>query len=186
MRPQPPLAALHFFAAETEEEKRLRRELGFGAKGDGEELGEDQMEADNLDVSGPDRSRGTPLEVEPRRPERTVPKSSVEGRTTATPAKPAPPPLQPVPTPSTVDSVFPGETQTPASKTMEPIGEPFMYAPPVVKTGEAQSQPKDLDAGRYGMRSVQDDGDGEMPEMDSGLSDFEGESGDDSGEEETS
>lgn len=35
-RPQPPLSALHFFQTETEEEQKLRRELGFGVNGDDE------------------------------------------------------------------------------------------------------------------------------------------------------
>jgi len=54
VRPQPPLSALHFFAPENEEEKRIRLEMGFGTGQDGNGGVMNEMEVD-----------GTPEREEP-------------------------------------------------------------------------------------------------------------------------
>ncbi|TYJ56301.1 hypothetical protein B9479_002992 [Cryptococcus floricola] len=58
IRHQPALSELHFFAKETDEEKKVRKELGFGLEGevvDGEEMemGEDQVPAKRVAAVAP-------------------------------------------------------------------------------------------------------------------------------------
>ena len=49
-RPLPPLNALHFFTKETEEERRLRRELGYSTSGDRDENAIDGEEREVMEV----------------------------------------------------------------------------------------------------------------------------------------
>ncbi|ODN85653.1 hypothetical protein L198_07482 [Cryptococcus wingfieldii CBS 7118] len=56
IRHQPALSELHFFAKETDEEKKVRKELGFGLEGevvDGEEMEEDEVPAKRVAAVAP-------------------------------------------------------------------------------------------------------------------------------------
>ena len=46
IRPQPPLSALHFFAPESDEEKRIRQQLGFSTNADEKDMEQQAMKID--------------------------------------------------------------------------------------------------------------------------------------------
>lgn len=89
LRSQPPLSQLHFFAPETEEEKRLRQEMGFGA------LSDPQPQSDGMNTAEDKTSFSTTTDAETGRENQSgsrpiVPISQYDTSVSTTTVGPAP------------------------------------------------------------------------------------------------
>lgn len=188
-RPQPPLSALHFFAKETEEERKLRRELGYSTTEDSVVVDDDgEMEVDQPDVTS--------------EAVRTVQEKTRQSHQTQMP-QPMITAFAPAPTMSTVTETV-SESVSVAPVAMAPLTTPMPVptiaqvaqgtTPAAVEAAEVASAFMSVPASRGGetrvvetfertVVSTAEDDDEPLPELDSGSSD-EGEMDDEEEEEE--
>ena len=202
-RPLPPLASLHYYGPEGEEEKRLRREMGFEGMGDHLDGENEVMDVDMDGSVGQVTAKGGSWETF------SVPRPSVVpsslGRTIQEPTAPssnaptiaAPVTQTPIVVPQPAvppavqadaavvpraDSVQPGQTSALAPTTEQPLSQststpavPFMSVVQDKGKGKETAGQSSVNIGGDGTR----DDDEEIPELDSGSSDFGGGSEDD-------
>lgn len=164
-RPLPPLAQLQLLAPETEEEKRLRQEMGFG---DDDKVEEDDEEMD-VDESVVAVQASAPAPVQAAQ----VPFNPQPIRA-AVPA-PAPEPAAPVPAPVAVPLASAAPVaelvSEPSPVTALAPSIPFMSAPSQPRLG-AEASPIELPEPAAAAKA--DDSDDEpIPDLDSGSSDEE-------------
>lgn len=184
-RPQPPLSALHYFAKETEEERRLRRELGYTSFEDDtlarEEGGDNDMQIDETIIQ--------PSITQSVHQQRT---SVVQQITAATVPTSLPPPVA-LP-PVAAQSIQPIQAKEATSSRIveqsvpEPEASAASEKPSGLAEGSFISMPSDKGKSReveqtleeittFTSNTIEDD-DEPIPELDSGSSD-EGEEDDD-------
>ena len=193
LRPQPPLSALHFFASETEEEKKLRLEMGFSTADDFDEQASHDMDVDvHEQVSTADR---LPLVATPTPslangtgfPSNTgsqiLPGPTLEpgltGKSDDT-IRPVTPALAEAPIiqiAAPTDVTVPFTAARDATKDMD-RSTPFMSAPARSRSHQEKGKGTVVEASRKG-----EDSDSTIPELDSGSSAF-GEQDDEDGTEE--
>lgn len=177
--------ALHYFAKETEEERRSRRELGYStvedkpSAGNIDEEGDDDMQVDapvdELPVKTFIEKTGTRISAVPM-------VAPAQPLTSAIPTRTVPfvpiPPSQPIaaPTPSVVESIATtaiANLETAPTPT-PPIhhATPFMSMP-VADKGKAKVVEQYVEKTTTVASSTLDDDDEPLPELDSGSSDEE-------------
>jgi len=183
-RPQPPLSALHFFAKESDEERKLRRELGYSTADDAAwNVANGEMDVDDQE----NESVGVPL-VEAKTPRVNVavsaPQLSIPAFTpipsaapTVVEASPSVPVLAPaVPAPAAAPSAQP--TQEAETTDIE-MATDFMSAP-----AARSVETKVVETYERTVVVMGEDDDEPLPELDSGSSDEDDEEEEDEEEEE--
>ena len=174
IRPQPPLSALHYFAPENEEERKLRLELGFGRTEDAADPEDGVMD----DVVVPESS--VPRTTEPvanlattisAQPPQSTTESALANKTHSIEASQiSSTPKVPGITTNAVSEVMDLDTE-PVSKTLAPKSElppqePFIS---LGDKGKSPAMPEPI-AARMQPAAAPDDDDEPIPELDSGSS----------------
>ncbi len=180
IRPQPPLSALHFFAPENDEEKRLRHEMGFTTPGDADEPEEGDTEVDGSNqhvepVLPPSLPRTTSLHVT-NDSRQEVPhftlgreerdKAEAPMRVDSTPIADKVDVSAPSVGVPTLPSVIPQPAEPPVGEDMGRGTVPFMSTPaaPLLDKGKAKEVVPET--------RRREASDSPIPELDSGSSDF--------------
>lgn len=167
-RPMPPLSQLHMFAPETEEEKRLRREMGFQLPGE-EAIAHDDDEDDDEAMVVDEVPQSTPAVATATSAPVAIPVVAFAPKPVSVVSLTPAPFSQPVPQPAPQASQEPETAAVPPSATMDP-SVPFMSTP---SARPATTTVVEVEVAAAPAPAEDGSEDEAIPELDSGSEDDE-------------